>query len=131
LGPNDKARVLFRKLLLEKVGCEVIAVNGFFSCLKALADAPVDLALIDYHLTGEMDGEHLARVICSTYPAIALTMLTGDPTIPNGARESGDVLLTKGTNKSIDLREAIEALVPNATLHPGCPNIIPGSSQAS
>lgn len=114
-----------RKLLLEQFGCEVIAVTDASDCLTAIQDNSVDLAIIDYHLAGKVNGEQLAHTIRSQYPRLALVMLTGDPKVPDSARESVDVLLIKGASSPRDLLDAIEDLVPNATLRPRPPRFVP------
>ena len=108
--------LLIRKMMLELFGCEVIAVSDVTTALAVLAQDHIDLALIDYHLEEEVDGEQLARAIRESNPKIGLIMLTGDPKIPESARESVDVLLIKGASNPRDLLDAIQELLPEATL---------------
>ncbi len=114
-----------RRLLLEQFGCVVIAVSNVVDCLAAIKKNSIDLAIIDYHLAGNMDGEELARAIRSQDPEVALVMLTGDPKVPDSARESVDLLLIKGASSPRDLLDAIEDLVPNATLRRRPPQYVP------
>jgi len=52
-------------------------------------------------------------------------MLTGDPKIPDSARESVDVVITKGSSGPEDLFFTIEELAPDCTLKPRRPPVIP------
>jgi CheY-like chemotaxis protein len=122
---DDKPEnLLVRKLLLEQFGCDVTAVSDGPTGLRAFEEKSFDLALIDYHLTREMDGEQLARAVRAQYPKTPLIMLTGDPRIPDSARESVDVVLLKGATGPRDLLEIIQALIPGATLSSVLPDIL-------
>lgn len=115
---DKRDSLLVRKMLLEQFGCEVIAVNDCRSCLDALRHAVIDLVLVDYHLAEETDGEQLARSIRAASPNLPLIMLTGDPKIPDSARESVDAVLVKGASNPDDLLYMIEDLIPGASLRP-------------
>jgi len=108
--------LLIRKLMLEQFGCHVVAVTDSRSCVNALSETSVDLVLIDYHLAEEMNGEGLARHIRSRQPDLPLILLTGDPKIPDSARDSVDAVLIKGAGSPRDLFKLIEDLVPDAAL---------------
>jgi CheY-like chemotaxis protein len=116
--------LLIRKLMLEQFGCKVLTVADSRSCVNALNDS-VDLVVIDYHLAGAMNGEELARGIRKARPQLPLIMLTGDPMIPESARDSVDAVLIKGASNPRDLLDLIEDLVPEATLKPRPPQILP------
>ena len=112
---DDRAdSLLIRKLMLEQFGCKVVAVTDSRSCLNALSGNSVDLVLIDYHLAEETNGEDLARHIRSRQPDLPLILLTGDPKIPDSARDSVDAVLIKGAGSPRDLFILIEDLVPGA-----------------
>ena len=126
---DDRAdNLLIRKLMLEQFGCAVTAVNDSRSCLNVLQENSVDLVLIDYHLAEKMNGEDLARQIRGLQPELPLIMLTGDPRIPDSARESVDAVLVKGAGSPRDLLDLIDDLVPNAALRTRPPQILPGSA---
>jgi len=126
---DDRAdNLLIRKLMLEQFGCTVVAVNDSRSCLRALQENSVDLVMIDYHLAERMNGEDLARQIRGLQPELPLIMLTGDPRIPDSARESVDAVLVKGAGSPRDLLDLIDDLVPNAALRTRPPQILPGSA---
>lgn len=121
---DDRAdSLLIRKLMLQQFGCEVVAVTDAPACLDALDQHPIDLILIDYHLSDKMDGEELARTIRTNWPKVALVMLTGDPNVPNSARESVDAVLIKGASSPKDMLDLIEDLVPDAQLRPRQPAV--------
>jgi CheY-like chemotaxis protein len=107
-----------RKMLLEQFGCEVVTVLDAQSCLTAAAESYFDVALIDYHLGTSITGEDVARDMRVCSPGTALVMLTGDPKIPDSAREAVDAVLTKGSSSPEDLFFTIEELAPNCTLKP-------------
>lgn len=116
---DDRAdNLLIRKLMLEQFGCAVVTVSDSHSCLNVLNEKTIDLVLIDYHLAEETNGEDLARHIRTMRPALPLIMLTGDPKIPDSARESVDAVLIKGLSSPKDLLDLIEDLVPGTALRP-------------
>jgi CheY-like chemotaxis protein len=116
---DDQAVSLYvRKMLLEQFGCEVVAVHDAQSCLSAAVESSFDVALLDYHLGGTVTGEDVARDLRICSPNTALVMLTGDPKIPDSARESVDVVITKGTSSPEDLFSTLQQLAPDCTLKP-------------
>lgn len=108
--------LLIRKIMLETYGCEVTAVHDADACLNSLQHGASDLVLIDYHLAGSGNGEDLARTIRKQQPQLPLIMLTGDPQVPSSAKESVDILLIKGDSSPGDLLDAIQKLLPEATI---------------
>jgi CheY-like chemotaxis protein len=123
---DDRAdNLLIRKLMLEQFGCKVVAVNDSQSCLHALNENRIDLVLIDYHLAEEATGEDLARQIRKVKPELPLVMLSGDPKIPDSARDSVDAVLIKGAGSPRDLLDLIEKLVPDATLRARPEQVVP------
>jgi len=123
---DDRAdNLLIRKMMLEQFGCKVVAVNDSSACLTALAENRVDLVLIDYHLAEKANGEDLARQIRNAMPQLPLILLSGDPKIPDSARESVDAVLIKGVSNPRDLLDLIEDLVPDATLLKRPPPLLP------
>jgi CheY-like chemotaxis protein len=127
---DDRAdSLLVRKLMLEQFGCEVTTVTDSAACLEAVGGGTVDLVMIDYHLGESGNGEDLARVIRGSRPQLPLMMLTGDPKVPDSARESVDVLLIKGACNPTDMLNLIQDLLPQAELRPrGRPRFIPGAA---
>jgi CheY-like chemotaxis protein len=121
--------LLIRKRMLEVFGCVVMTSPDSSSCLTALNENRVDLVIIDYHLDKEMNGAELAREIRNTRPKLPLIMLTGDPNIPDSARETVDAVLIKGASNPRDMLDLIQELVPDANLKPRTPQILPGTNQ--
>lgn len=130
---DDRAdSLLIRKLMLQQFGCEVVTVTDAGACLDALEQHVIDVVLIDYHLAAQTTGEDLAHMIRKRWPSVALVMLTGDPKIPDSARESVDAVMIKGASNPKDMMDLIEHLVPEATLRPRRPIVVPDSpSKAS
>lgn len=126
---DDRAdSLLIRKLMLEQFGCKVVAVNDSRSCINALAENRIDLALIDYHLAEATNGEDLARQIRKQHPGLPLIMLTGDPKIPDSVRDSVDAVLIKGSGSPRDMLDLIEDLIPDASLRPRPAQMVPGTT---
>jgi CheY-like chemotaxis protein len=107
-----------RKTFLEQFGCEVIAVEDAAGCFEAATREIFDVALLDYHLGGEITGEEVAHDLRRRYPDMPLIMLTGDPGIPDSAKESVDAVLIKGASDPGDLLDAIQKLAPNCDIRP-------------
>ena len=123
---DDRAENLrIRVLLLEQFGCEVVAATDQKSALRAVAESHPDLAIIDYHLAGNENGEDLARDIRVMDSRIRLVMLTGDNKLPESAVQVVDAVLIKGASNPRSLFETIEKLLPGADLRPLRPMIIP------
>ena len=79
---DQETNLTIRTLLLQRFGCDTIAVADHHSALKALTEDQVDLMLIDYHLAGNTTGEEIARDVRALRPEIPLVMLTGTPGFP-------------------------------------------------
>lgn len=126
--PERKPRILclddqqenlrLRKLFLELFGCQVTAVEDAEECLFASTRETFDIALLDYHLVGPLDGEDVARELRSRLPKLPLVMLTGDPAIPESAKRSVDAVIVKGASNPAELLDTIEKLTPDCTLKP-------------
>ena len=126
---DDKPEnLLVRKALLEQFGCEVVIAYESQACLHAATSEQFDLALIDYHLAEEVTGEDVARDLRSCAPGMILVMLTGDPNLPDSAIRSVDAVLTKGASGPKELLQLIEDLLPDRTLKPRRPLLVPGST---
>lgn len=115
-----------RKSLLEQFGCEVLTVLDAQSCLLAGAEFEFDIALIDYHLGTTVTGEDVARDMRICSPGTALVLLTGDPKVPDSAKEAVDAVIVKGSSDPEDLFSLIEELAPDCTLKPRRQPLITG-----
>ncbi len=67
-----------RKLVLESFGYEVVAAEDITG-INALADQPVDVAILDYRASGS-NGELLAIKTKMLQPLTPIVMLVDDPT---------------------------------------------------
>lgn len=126
--PNHRPRILclddqrdnlrLRKVFLEQFGCEVLTVEEAHQCLQIATREPLDLAILDYHLAGEVTGEDVARDLQVMVPDLTLMMLSGDPHIPQSARECVDAVFLKGSSDPGELIDIIRGLLPECELKP-------------
>ena len=107
-----------RKVFLEQFGCEVITINDAQSCLSLASHEDFDLALLDYHLGGELTGEDVAHDLRALTPNMPLIMLTGDPGLPQSVKDCVDAFFVKGSSSPKDLLDAIDALLPGSFVKP-------------
>ncbi len=96
----------------------MVTVTDSSSCLRTVAQETFDLVLLDYHLAEEITGEDVARDISALLPEMPLVMLTGDPKLPDSARESVDAVLVKGSNGPRELLDTIQELLPGRPMKP-------------
>lgn len=115
---DQRENLRIRKMFLEQFGCAVVAVEEARECLQAATREAFDLAILDYHLAGEVTGEDVARDLRVMSPALNLMILTGDPDIPESARECVDAIFIKGLGNPIELIDAIRSLLPDFDLKP-------------
>ncbi len=115
---DQRENLRLRKMFLEQFGCEVIAVEDADACLRVATHEAIDLALLDYHLSGEITGEHVAQDLRALFPEMPLIMLTGDPNLPDSAKKSVDMFFIKGASSPADLLDAMENLLPDHSLKP-------------
>lgn len=83
---------------LEKFGCEVVALaQSADEALMAVEETQPDLALMDLHIVGSLDGIQTARLLRDAYqiPSIFLTAYSDDTTIERAVRETPYGYLTK------------------------------------
>jgi PAS domain S-box-containing protein len=83
---------------LEKFGCEVVALaQSADEALMAVEESQPDLALMDLHIVGSLDGIQTARLLRDAYqiPSIFLTAYSDDTTIERAVREMPYGYLTK------------------------------------
>jgi CheY-like chemotaxis protein len=107
---DDKgANLLIRVKLLEQAGYNVVTSANETSALKAVTEQRVDLAVIDYHM--HPNGEEIAKEMRAIHPNLPLLMLTGDPQVPQSARDSVDACLIKGADPVTTLLDTIEKLL--------------------
>jgi len=83
---------------LEQFGCEVVALaQSADEALMAVEETQPDLALMDLHIFGSLDGIQTARLLRDAYqvPSVFLTAYSDDTTIGRAVREMPYGYLTK------------------------------------
>jgi PAS domain S-box-containing protein len=83
---------------LEQFGCEVVALaQSADEALMAAEEFHPDLALMDLHIVGSLDGIQTARLLRDAYqiPSVFLTAYSDDDTINRAVREMPYGYLTK------------------------------------
>ncbi|HEY1902942.1 MAG TPA: response regulator [Terracidiphilus sp.] len=83
---------------LEAFGCEVVALaQSADEALMAVEESQPDLALMDLHIAGSLDGIQTARLLRDAYqvPSVFLTAYSDDATIDRAVREMPYGYLTK------------------------------------
>jgi len=83
---------------LEQFGCEVVALaQSADEALMAVEECQPDLALMDLHIVGSLDGIQTARLLRDAYqvPSLFLTAYSDDATISRAVREMPYGYLTK------------------------------------
>ncbi|HEV2465245.1 MAG TPA: response regulator [Acidobacteriaceae bacterium] len=113
---RDNLRI--RKFFLEQFGCEVIPVEDAQTCLHIATHQPLDLAILDYHLAGDVTGEDVARDLRILVPDLLLMMFSGDPKIPESAKECVDAVYLKGAGSPAELLDVIHSLLPDFDIKP-------------
>jgi CheY-like chemotaxis protein len=111
---NLQLRIAF----LDQFGCEVTMVTDADACLQAATHESFDLALLDYHLGGGMTGGDVAHDLRSRAARMPLVIWTGNPEIPESARQSVDAVLSKGNSSPAELLDVIQKLLPGFALMP-------------
>lgn len=115
---DQRENLRLRKIFLEQFGCEVLTVEDAQECLQIAAHEPLDLAILDYHLATEVTGEDVAHDLRAMRPELLLMMLSGDPKIPQSARECVDAVFIKGIDSPAELLSTIQSLLPEYQLKP-------------
>lgn len=105
-------------MLLEQFGCNVTMVTDAEACLQAATHESFDLALLDYHLGGEMTGGDVAHQLRSRAAGMPLVIWTGAPEIPESAKRSVDAVLSKGNSSPAELLGVIQNLLPGFAFSP-------------
>jgi CheY-like chemotaxis protein len=114
-----------RALLLQQFGRETLTATDGTDTVRLVANEPIDLVLIDYHLANGETGEQVARDVRVLKPHLPLVMLTGDVYLPQSACECVDAVVAKGLSSPRELFAIIQRLLPDAKLRPLRPMLIP------
>lgn len=106
---------------LENFGCEIVGLaQSADEALMAVEECRPDLALMDIHIVGNMDGIQTARLLRDAYqvPVIFLTAFSDDSTIARAAREMPYGYLTKPF-KARELKATIRVALHKARVDAG------------
>jgi DNA-binding NarL/FixJ family response regulator len=94
--PDSAARKALALLLRRKLGTdEIVEVDSVETLIRALADTPPDLLLLDWRLYGSPAPE-TCRLLQRAYPHLKIIILSVDANDASAAREAGAVFIYKG-----------------------------------
>ena len=106
--PDSAARKALTLLLRRKLGTNgIIEVDGVEALIRALADTPPDLLLLDWRLYGSPAPE-TCRLLQRAYPQLKIILLSVDAEDAAAAREAGAGFVHKGASPD----ELIATLTP-------------------
>jgi PAS domain S-box-containing protein len=106
---------------VEAFGCEVVGLaESADEALMAVEECRPDIALMDIHIAGSMDGTQTARLLRHAYgiPSIFLTSYSDDTTIAKAAREMPYGYLTKPF-QSRELKATLQVALQKAAVDAG------------
>jgi len=91
-----------RKCILGKQGYSVLTADNGTDALRALADNPVDLVVLDYRMP-DMDGLAVARAICQRDESTRIVLLIGCPKqeVPEELVRIVDAFVSKGQDPAV------------------------------
>lgn len=109
---NEPRALEALQLTLRGWGCDVVAAADGAVALAAIADAPADLWLLDYHLDGGDTGVALHRRLCEAFGARPTLVLSADPgpEVRGAVHEAGLPLLMKPL-KPLALKSVLDRLL--------------------
>jgi DNA-binding response OmpR family regulator len=85
---------LLCRVNLELEGYRVLEAGTLEDARRAVADEPVQVALLDVHL-GPDDGRDLLRELREEHPEVQIALLSGSASREQIAREEADALISK------------------------------------
>ena len=96
--PDSATRKALTLLLRRKLGTNgILEVDGVESLIRALADRPPDLLLLDWRLYGSPAPE-TCRLLQRAYPHLKIVLLSVDAGDETAAREAGAEFILKGAS---------------------------------
>jgi len=107
---DNEPLLLTRKLLLSRLGYEVVTATTAQEARIIFQSTPIDLAIIDYRLP-DVFGEELCREIKAQQPNVRVILVSG--TYPEHECECADQFVLKGLPPTT-LLDAIASLVKQA-----------------
>jgi len=106
--PDSATRKALALLLQRKLGTEkVVEVDSVESLIRALAETPPDLVLLDWRLYGSPAPE-TCRLLQRAYPCLKIVLLSVDANDAVAAKEAGAAFIYKGASPD----ELIATLTP-------------------
>ena len=106
--PDSATRKAITLLLRRKLGTNgILEVDGVETLIRALADMPPDLLLLDWRLYGSPAPE-TCRLLQRAYPQLKIVLLSVDAGDEHAAREAGAEFVHKGASPD----ELIATLTP-------------------
>jgi CheY-like chemotaxis protein len=90
---DEKNPLTLRKLVLERVGYQVLTASSAEEAMRSLAVNHVDLVVSDYLMPGVV-GTELAKQIKKKHPQIPFILLSGVNDIPDDA-SCADLFISK------------------------------------
>lgn len=114
--PDPATRKAITLLLRRKLGTDgIVEVGDVEALIRALADAPPDLLLLDWRLYGSPAPE-TCRLLQKAYPHLKIVLLSVDADDSTAAKEAGADFIHKGASPD----ELITILQPllNTRAHP-------------
>jgi len=105
---DDPSGLLSRRMLLERLGFEVLGAASGGAALRMLHRRRVDLVITDHFLPG-MTGVELIAAVKLLRPQLPVMMLTGAMEAPPGS-EQADLVLIKGADPQRFLAEVAKLL---------------------
>jgi len=106
--PDSATRKALALLLRRKLGTEkVVEVDSVEALIRALADTPPDLVLLDWRLYGSPAPE-TCRLLQRAYPCLKIVLLSVDANDAVAAKEAGAAFIYKGASPD----ELIATLTP-------------------
>ena len=96
--PDSATRKALALLLRRKLGREeIVEVESVESLIRALADTPPNLLLLDWRLYGSPAPE-TCRLLQRAYPCLKIVLLSVDANDAIAAREAGAEFIYKGAS---------------------------------
>jgi len=106
--PDSATRKALALLLRRKLRTDgIIEVDGVETLIRALADAPPDLLLLDWRLYGS-PAPDTCRLLQRAYPNLRIILLSVDADDATAAKEAGAAFIYKGASPD----ELIATLTP-------------------
>jgi len=112
---DEDTPLTLRKLVLERMGYEVLTANSGEEALRVLAEVRVDLVISD-HLMPGMLGAELARRVKTLRPNLPFILLSGVNEIPEDAKYA-DLFISKVEGPASMCSKIAAVLAQEATMN--------------